>query len=80
MAWPRKYRTFWCVVDKHGTAYLGSARGNRSKSIAAFLNDNEQSSIVQDRSWATWRRWGFFCQRCDVKVRATLTETNGHQP
>ena len=71
MAWPRKYRTFWCVVDKRGTAYLGSARNTRSKSIAAFMADNEQSSIVVDRQWSTWRRWGFACQRCDVKVRTS---------
>lgn len=72
MAWPRKFRTFWCVVDKRGNAYVGSARSSRSKSIAAFLSDNEQSAIVSDRTWATWRRWGFVCQRCDVKVRATV--------
>lgn len=73
MAWPRKFRTFWCVVDSRGTAYLGSARDKRSKAIAAFMDDNEASSIVVDRSWATWRRWGFTCQRCDIKARTSVT-------
>lgn len=74
MSWPRKFQTYWCVVDKRGTAYLASARKTRVKSIEAFMADNEASSIVIDRKWATWRRWGFSCQRCDLKVRATPTK------
>lgn len=64
--WPRKFRTFWCVVDTQGTAYLVSARTRRSKSIAAFLGDADKAK----RGWRWWRDIGFSCQRCDIKIRS----------
>jgi hypothetical protein len=39
--WPRHFRTFWCVSDSRGTAYLVSVRINRTRSIVAFLEDAE---------------------------------------
>ena len=64
MSWPRKYHTFWCVIDSHGTAYLVSARRTRSRSIQAFLEDSALS-----HPWSSWRRWGCSCRRVDIKVR-----------
>ena len=63
--WPRRYRTFWCVIDPRGTAYLVSARINRSKSIAAFLDDADKTQ----RDWPWWRHYKYSCQRVDIKVR-----------
>lgn len=65
--WPRRFRTFWCVVDGRGTAYLVSARAKRSKSIAAFVQD------VAKSRWPWWRRHGYSCQRVDIKVRNAMS-------
>lgn len=63
--WPRKFRTFWCVIDGQGTAYLSTARTRRSRSIAAWVAE------VSDGNWAYWKRAKYSCQRCDIKVRNT---------
>lgn len=68
MGWPRKYRTFWCVVDGRGTAYLATARANRSKSIAAWLADADKAG----HGWRWWRQARYSCQRVDIKVRDAL--------
>jgi hypothetical protein len=65
MKWPRRYKTYWCVSDSRGTAYLSSARIQRSKSIIAFLNDVD----TRRGDWRWWRRAGYLCQRVDIKVR-----------
>jgi hypothetical protein len=65
MSWPRKFKTYWCVVDSRGTAYLASARTNRRRSIRAWLDDADKSG----RGWRWWYRAGYSCQRVDVKVR-----------
>ena len=65
MAWPRRFRTFWCAVDSQGTAYLSTARENRSRSIAAWV----AAAGDENRNWAWWRRNGMSCQRLDIKVR-----------
>lgn len=67
--WPRKFRTFWCVVDPRGTAYLVSARLNRSRSITAFVQDAGKVN-----QWSSWYRWGYRCQRVDIKCRAALEQ------
>lgn len=64
--WPRHFRTYWCVVDGRGTAYLVSARLNRSKSIAAFLADADKSGRPD---WRWWKRINYSCQHVDIKVR-----------
>lgn len=63
--WPRKFRTFWCVMDGQGAAYLVSARTRRANSIIAFLNDVD----TKRGDWRWWRRIGYSCQRADIKVR-----------
>jgi hypothetical protein len=74
MAWPRRFRTFWCVIDERGTAYLVSSRVNRSKSIIAFLNDVD----TKRGDWRWWKRNGYSCQRLDIKVRSS--GSNGTKP
>ena len=71
--WPRKFRTFWCVVDSRGTAYLVSARGNRSRSIAAFVNDAGKSK------WSWWYRVGYRCRRVDIKCRRALEQSQSQE-
>lgn len=66
--WPRRFRTFWCVVDERGTAYLVSASIRRATSIARFLDDADKTN----GGWAWWRRRGFSCQPCDIKVRNAI--------
>lgn len=68
MSWPRKYRTFWCVIDGQGTAYLSTARAKRSRSIAAWLTELG----ADRRDWSRWRRHKYTCQRVDIKVRNAL--------
>lgn len=68
-AWPRKFRTFWCVVDGRGVAFLASARMTRARSISAFLDDADKLH----HDWGWWRRTGYTCQRCDIKVRNAAT-------
>lgn len=68
--WPKKFRTFWCVIDWRGTAYLASARVTRSRSIAAWLAD-------AGKDWEWWRRHKYTCQRCDIKVRNAVGKTAG---
>lgn len=70
LRWTRRFRTFWCVIDNRGTAYLFSARTRRSKSIAVFLADVDK--VMRD--WPWWRRIGYSCQRCDIKVRSSQKE------
>ena len=72
MGWPRKYRTFWCVIESRGTAYLVSARVTRSKSIAAWIADADKSG----KGWKWWARKGYFCKRCDIKVRSTANNSD----
>lgn len=76
MSWPRRFRTYWVVCNSQGTAYLSTARTRRSASIAAWTF--EESTLRKkcglkgpDRDWAYWRRYGYRCQRVDVKVRNT---------
>lgn len=71
--WPKKYRTYWCVLDGRGVAYLVSARIRRTASIAAFVNDAGKTP------WAWWHKSGYRCVRVDVKVRAALTSATGSQ-
>ena len=52
------------VVDNRDTAYLVSARINRSKSIMAFLNDADKVK----KGWPWWRGIGYSCQRVDIKI------------
>lgn len=68
--WSKKFRTYWCVVDGRGTAFLVSARIRRAASIAAFVNDAGKTP------WAWWYKSGFRCQRVDIKVR-TATKSAG---
>lgn len=70
--WSRKHRTYWCVIDGRGTAYLVSARENRSRSIAAFVADSRTDAGLKD--WRWWRRIGYSCQRVDIKVRSATQE------
>ena len=70
--WPRKYRTFWCVVDSQGTAHLVSSSLRRSTSIARFLDDASKTG----QGWSWWRRNGYSCQLCDIKVRNAVTSNN----
>ena len=66
MSWPRKFKTYWCVIDSRGTAYLVTARQNRSKSISAWLADADKAG----QGWRWWKRYGYSCQRVDIKVRS----------
>lgn len=63
--WPRKFRTYWCVVDEAGKAFLVSACASRPNSMRAFLKDADP--LFQN--WGWWKRRGYTCQRVDVKVR-----------
>ncbi len=65
MKWPHKYKTFWCVSDGQGTAYLSTARSKRSRSIKAWLDEADH----EERGWRWWKRAKFACQRIDIKVR-----------
>lgn len=74
--WPRKFRTYWCVVDERGTAFLQSARSRRASSIASFMDDADPP---QQHDWIWWRQSGYTCQRCDIKVRnAVSTDKRSH--
>lgn len=67
-AWPRKFRTFWCVVDSRGNAYLSTAREKRSRSIEAWVNEVGRARRGF-RLWGYWKKAGYSCKRCDIKVR-----------
>lgn len=62
--WPAKFKIYWCVVDSRGTAYLSTARITKAKAIDAWRIETD------NRAWGWWRRAGYSCQRCDIKVRA----------
>lgn len=64
--WPKKYRTFWCVVDFKGMAYLSTARIRRKNSINGWLAE-------AGKDWKWWRRHKWSCQRCDIKVRNAVS-------
>ena len=66
--WSPKFKTYWCVVDSRGTAYLSTARVTRSLSIAAWLADADKA----DNGWKWWRRAKYVCQRVDVKIRNSI--------
>lgn len=68
-AWPRKFRTYWCVVDPRGTAFLSTARQKKSSSIEAWVIEASNSSRAL-RLWAFWKRQGYSCQLWDIKVRS----------
>lgn len=68
--WPRKFHTYWCVVDGRGTAFLQSARSQRASSIASFMADADS---LQQHNWRWWQRSGYTCQRCDIKVRNAVS-------
>jgi hypothetical protein len=70
--WSRRFRTYWCVVDGHGRAYLVSARLNRSKSISAWLADADKAR----KGWRWWKRIGYTCQRADIKIRSASLASN----
>ena len=75
--WPRKFKTYWCVTDGRGTAYLVSARVRRSSSIDAFIRDAGKPR----KGWPWWRRIGYSCQRVEIKVRsAPLSRQGGVKP
>jgi hypothetical protein len=63
--WPRKFKTYWCVIDGRGTAYMSSVRMTRAKSIAAWLADADKSN----RGWQWWYRANYRCQKVDIKIR-----------
>ncbi len=67
MGWPRKFRTYWCVVDERGAAFVASARHDRSRSIHAFVKDADP--LFENLNW--WKRRGYTCRRVDIKVRQT---------
>lgn len=74
-----QYKTFWVVIDPRGTAFLVSARLNRSKSIEAWVNDAESDEGHQNWEW--WKRLGYRCQQLDIKVRPTanVRSTDGRK-
>jgi hypothetical protein len=41
----------------------------RARSISAFLDDADKLH----HDWGWWRRTGYTCQRCDIKVRNAAT-------
>lgn len=63
--WPRKFKTYWCVIDGRGNAYMSSVRTTRSKSIAAWLADADKAH----RGWRWWYRANYRCQLVDIKMR-----------
>jgi hypothetical protein len=71
--WPRRFRTYWCVVDGQGTAYLVSASLRRENSVRKFLQDADKPRV----GWPWWRRHGYSCQRVDIKVRNAKVPSHG---
>ena len=67
MKWPRKFRTYWCVVDGDGVAMLSTASVMRKNSIAGWLREAD----IAKRGWRWWRGLGYSCRQIDVKVRSS---------